>query len=203
MRWALIFSILIAAVYAVTYRITSDIWAATNGAGIVAVIFIAGAAVRIIRLFDVRWQKITAAVIAALLIAGTAGHWIVTWKTSEWQYAKLQSIRRAIFDGIALTRLDKPALETYREFRSAPHGRSIGGVFRELYPPGVPFADSMIAREDGPFFQSVGDSSVQLTEEALYVPGFDSGFVNHDGRHGLAQISIRVTPEGASYDIQN
>jgi|GEM_PF-3500495 len=206
MRWTLIFAVLIVAVFVVTLRTTADIWKATNGAGIVALIFIIGAAVRITRLFDIRWQRITAATISALLIAGLTTHWIITWRTSEWQYEQLQSIRRIVFDGTAMAMLKRPALETFREFRGGEQGRSIGGVFRQLYPPGVPFADSLIANwgsTGGPFSESVNDSSVQLTEEALSIPGFDSTFVNRDGKHGLAQISIRITREGAMYDIQN
>ena len=102
-----------------------------------------------------------------------------------------------------MTTLGTPALDTYREFRAAPAGTTVGKAYRLLYPTGVSYADSTLLKDDGPFFESVSDSVVELTGESWFVPGFDSAFVNHDGRHGLAQIAIRVRKEGASYDIQN
>jgi hypothetical protein len=187
----------------VTYKATADIWTATNGAGIVAAIFLISVAVRITRLFYPRWQRITAATISAFMIAGVAAQWIITWRTTEWQYNEIQAIRRVIFNENAMSTLKTPALEALREIRASPPGRTIGEVYRRVYPPGAASADSAIINETGPFLESVSDSAVQLTQEAWIVPGFDSAYANRDGRRGLAQISIRVTREGAFYDIQN
>lgn len=203
MRWTLIFTILIVGVFVVTYKATADIWTATNGAGIIAVIFLIGVAVRILRMFDQRWQKVTACTVATVLIAGLAAQWIITWETTKWQCNEIQKIRRVIFDENTIATLQTPALQGLRGFRAAMPGKTIGEVYRRVYPGAASTADSAIINETGPFFESVSDSMVQLTQEAWYVPGFDSAFINRDGRRGMAQISIRVTPIGAFYDVQN
>ncbi len=203
MRWTFIFAILIVAVFAVTFETTADIWTATNGAGIVAVIFMIGVAVRFNRLFDLQWQKVTAATVSAVLIAGLAAQWILTWRTTEWQWNEIQAVRRVIFNEYAMATLRTPALEAFRGFRASPPGRTIGEAYRRAYPHGARSVDSAMINETGPFFESVSDSLVLLTAEAWFVRGFDSAYVNRDGRRGLAQIGIRATGKGAMYDIQN
>ena len=203
MRWALLCTLLLVTAFVVIYRTTTDIWTATNGAGIIAIIFLIGAAIRLMRIFGRRRQKIASVLISTLLICGLVTHWVIMWKMTEWQFAKLMSIRRIIYNGSAMSALKTPALDTFREFRLSPPGRTIGGVFRQINPGGSPVVDSVLEAEMGPVFTSVKDSVVQLTEEARFVPGFDPAFVNYDGRHGLAQIEIRVTPEGAYYEVQN
>jgi hypothetical protein len=203
MRWTIFCTLLLITAFIVIYRTTTDIWIATNGAGIIAVIFLIGVAFRVTRIFDRRWQKITTALLSVLLIGGLLSHWIIMWKMTEWQYTQLQVIRRVIYNGEVISTLRTPADDTFREFRGSPPGTTIGEVFRRLNPGGVPLVDSVVTEDTGPIFASVSDSTVEMMAEARYVTGFDPVFVNHDGRHGLAQIQIRVTPEGASYDIQN
>jgi hypothetical protein len=203
MRWTLICALLLVTVFLVTYWATANIWTATNAAGIIGVACLIGVASRVVRIFDRRWQRFTAALLSILLITGLVAHWIIMWRMTEWQYAQLQSIRRVIYDGIVISTLRTPAYDAFREFHQAPPGRSIGEVFTKLNPGGVPPVDSLIAEETGPFFTSVSDSTVRLTGESRFVKGFDSAFVNYDGRHGLAQIQARVSPEGVVYDIQN
>jgi hypothetical protein len=203
MRWTILCTLLLITAFIVIYRTTTDIWIATNGAGIIAVIFLIGVAFRVTRIFDRRWQKITTALLSVLLIGGLLSHWIIMWKMTEWQYTQLQVIRRVIYNGEVISTLRTPADDTFREFRGSPTGTTIGEVFRRLNPGGVPLVDSVVTEDTGPIFASVSDSTVEMMAEARYVTGFDPVFVNHDGRHGLAQIQIRVTPEGASYDIQN
>jgi hypothetical protein len=203
MRWTIFCTLLLITAFIVIYRTTTDIWIATNGAGIIAVIFLIGVAFRVTRIFDRRWQKITTALLSVLLIGGLLSHWIIMWKMTEWQYTQLQVIRRVIYNGEVISTLRTPADDTFREFRGSPPGTRIGEVFRRLNPGGVPLVDSVVTEDTGPIFASVSDSTVEMMAEARYVTGFDPVFVNHDGRHGLAQIQIRVTPEGASYDIQN
>jgi len=142
-------------------------------------------------------------ILSALMIAGLVTHWIIMWRMTEWQYAKLHSIRRVIYNNMAISTLNRSAYDAFREFRQSPPGTTLGGVFRRLNPGGAPVIDSIITQDTGPLFTSVSDSAVELIEEARFVQGYDASFVNHDGRHGLAQIQVRVTPEGASYDIQN
>jgi hypothetical protein len=203
MRWTLICALLLVTVFLVTYWTTANIWTSTNAAGIIGVAWLIGVAIRVVRIFDHRWQRIAATLLSILLITGLVAHWIIMWKMTEWQYTQLQSIRRVIYDGIVISTLRTSAYDTFREFHQAPSGTSIGKVFTKLNPGGVPVVDSLIAEETGPFFTSVSDSTVRLTGEARFVMGFDSAFVNHDGRHGLAQIQVRVSPEGVFYDIQN
>ena len=203
MRWTLICTLLLVAVYVLLYRTTLDVWTATNGAGIVAVIFLTGAAICFTRLFERRWQKIAVAALSVLMIAGLVAHWIIMWRMTEWQYGRLQSIRRVIYNGMVMSTLKDPAYEAFREFRTSQSGATLGDVFLRLNPGGVPPVDSVITADTGPLYTSISDSLVEMTSVARFVPGFDSSFVNHDGRHGLAQIQIRLTPKGASYDIQN
>jgi len=203
MRLTLICTLLLVTAFFVIYRTTADVWTATNSAGVVAVIFLIGLAFRVTRLFKGRREKLTAALISVLMIAGLATHWIIIWRMTEWQYAQLQPIRRTIYNGMVISTLTTPAYDTFREFRRSIPQATIGGVFRRLNPGGAPLVDSLITKETGPLFASVSDSTVELTGEARFVAGFDPEFVNHDKRLGLAQIRVRVTPAGVSYDIQN
>ena len=203
MRWTLICVLLLITAFIVIYRTTADIWTATNGAGILAVAFTIGVAFRLTRMFDRGRLRIITALLSALFIAGLVTHWVIMWKMTEWQYTQLQLIRRVIYNGEVMSTLMTPAYDTFREFRRSPPRTNIGEVFRKLNPGGAPVVDSVVTADTGSLFTSVSDSMVLLTEEARIVTGFDSAFVNHDGRHGLAQIQMRVTREGAYYDIQN
>jgi len=203
MRWTLITAVLLIAVFAAVYEKTGDIWMATLLSAIPAFVFLIGVVLQFVRIAQRRWQKVVVSVVALIIIAGCAAHWLVMWRMTEWQVASLLSIRRVIYNGEVMTMLRTPALETYLGYRRAPSGTTIGQVFRRMYPTLKPPVDSLIESETGPLFTSVSDTAVVLIEQAGFVEGFDSTFVNHDGRHGLAQIQMRITKEGAFYDIQN
>jgi hypothetical protein len=132
MRWTIFCTLLLITAFIVIYRTTTDIWIATNGAGIIAVIFLIGVAFRVTRIFDRRWQKITTALLSVLLIGGLLSHWIIMWKMTEWQYTQLQVIRRVIYNGEVISTLRTPADDTFREFRGSPPGTRIGEVFRRF-----------------------------------------------------------------------
>jgi hypothetical protein len=203
MRWTLLCALLLTAAFVLIYVTTKDIWAATNGAGIIAVLFLITAAVRLTRIFDRRWQKNTAAALSVVMILGLAAHWIIMWRMTEWQYDRLLSIRRVIYNGMVISTLKTPAYDAFRELHTSPPGTTIGDAFRRLNPGGGPVIDSVVTGDTGPVYTRVGDNSVEMTAEARFVTGYDPAFINHDGRQGFAQIQIRVTSEGASYVIQN
>ncbi|HUI63575.1 MAG TPA: hypothetical protein VL126_01945 [Bacteroidota bacterium] len=203
MRWIVLTTVLVVAVFITVYVKTADIWMATILSAIPAFAFLIGVGIQFVRMAQRRWQKVGIAVVASVMIVGFAAHWVVMWKMTDWQVARLLLIRRVIYNGEVMATLRVPALETYRGFREAVPGTTIGQVFRRLYPTGRPPIDSLVEAETGPFFTSISDTSVLLIEQAGFVGGFDTAFVNHDGRHGLAQIQMRLTKEGAFYDIQN
>ncbi|HXX64290.1 MAG TPA: hypothetical protein VEO56_10905 [Bacteroidota bacterium] len=203
MRWIVITTVLVIAVFIVAYEKTGDIWMATMLSAIPAFVFLIGVAICFVRMAQGRWQRVLVSAVALIMIVGFAAHWVVMWKMTDWQVARLLSIRRVIYNGEVMAMLKAPALETYRSFRLAPPGTTIGQIYRRLYPTGKPRIDSLLEAETGPLFTAISDTSVVLIGQSGFLGGFDTAFVNHDGRHGLAQIQMRITKEGAFYDIQN
>jgi hypothetical protein len=99
--------------------------------------------------------------------------------------------------------LSDRAAGLYQEYRHARPETTLRETFHRLYPSGTPLIDSLTIEGGNPVTAVVSDNSVTLYEESWFIRGADTAFVNVDGKHGMVQHRVSVTPEGVSYVVQN
>ena len=203
MRLVLIISLLVVLVFSAAYWITADIWLATNAAGVICIGFMTSIAVHIIRLFPDRKRRLMAICICAIGLSVLVLEWTFIWRQSQAQYEALISTRRAIFHQETMETLESRAVAIFSEYCRNRGQTTVGDTFNRLYPPGSSVIDSLMAVDIGNAYSNVSDSTVRLVVVAHYVTGFDSTFLNQDGRRGLAQYEATISTAGIGYDIQN
>jgi hypothetical protein len=201
MRIMLLSAAVTVAVFVVAMHVTGDIWSATNAAGAVALIAMAGYAVALVRLFRTPLQKTIAGGISVLLLLGILSHWAIMYRMTNWQYDHLRALRRVIAYGFVQDEANRIGIAVLRSADSAGVG------IREAYEriPQPESADMQGFADMGGMVRSaaVTDTSVTLTYEARSVPGLDSEFVNSDGRRGFFEHRMTVTKGGLDYVIAN
>jgi hypothetical protein len=201
MRLMLLFAAVTVAVFLIVMNTTGEIWSATNAAGVVAVVVMAGYAVALVRLFQTPMQKTVAGVVSVLLLLGVVSHWAIMYGVTNWQYERLRMIRRVIAYGWVQDEANRMGIAVLRAADSAGVGIR-EGFDRNPQP----------ASSEMPGFDDMGgmvrtavvtDTSVTLTYEARSVPGLDMAFVNSDGRRGFFEHRVTVTKGGVAYVIAN
>jgi len=203
MRWVLAVLLVVLAAFCIMYRVTTDAWAAANVAGILSVVYMAVIAIGITHLLHHRRSRIAVGLISFIALTGLTAHWIIMWRMTDWQYDSLQRVHLRLYHEYTISMLSDRAASIFREYKLEPTGTALGASFLRKYPPGTLLIDSLGYEDGTPVIARVSDSAVTLLEESRFIRGLDSTFVNEDGKHGLVQHRVCITPTGVTYDIQN
>jgi len=186
-----------------------DLWPAVTAGGIAATCFLLVLILYTMRPPVPNYAKSIVLVIALLLLSM---HWysgIEQHEQSKWQRSQLMRIHSQIASGLATTTMGDSLLLCLRDYY-APSGtprQSLREVFLARYP---------FAKEGGSLYTPIfpGDSlqvhilvlepdSIVLSGRISYARGRDPKFVSYDGRVGVMEHRVTLTPGGLRHEFTN
>ena len=209
MKWVLIASAIVVATFVGTFYYAGDIWAATNAAGIVSLLYVLIFLYRLTRPPMLPKQRRWVLGVATVIIAGTTFFWAGMYSTTTWQAETLHTIHKVIFHGVAIDLLKARGLKILSAYASQvePRKLSVGEIFKK---------QTVYANLDSSIIELAGDNQYRLfaaavtdtqviivCQQILRIDGERNDFKNFDGRSGMAQDRLAVTKRGLVYEIQN
>ena len=209
MIWVVVSSILVALAFVGTFLATASTWDAAIAGGLASLIFVGGLIYRITRPpMNVR-QRWWIAGASSVIIVGTCLYWNVMYTMTNYQYNTLHTIHKVIVHGIAKAMFQEEGSKTFiRYVEEWKRGhRSVGRAFREVSR--FDESDSTRLNTDSwehlrMYVATVSDTEVVLiVQDSINVDGENPNFRNFDGRVGMTQDRLRITPTGFAHEIQN
>lgn len=209
MGWVITTVVVVAVTFVAAFTSSGDIWDAMFSAAVPVCLFLTGLFVRATRTSVTPRQRVAILSAVALLALGVAGHWAVMHSSTRWQHERAIEFRDRLERSIMMSAVFDRATPVFAAFHEQrfPENRSMTEVFQERYPAltergGAVLLDSL---ELGVkvYARSAWNTTIILTAEAGYGTGLDPDYQNIDGRQGMLQCSLRLTPEGMAYEYQN
>ena len=189
------------------FLLTGNIWAATNVAGLIALAYLSVLITEWISSPSTALRRILLAAFCAAFLVSTAAHWIIWWSMTDWQARVLHESRKAIGHGVFLARLQDRGLKTLAAYYAQPRSshETLHEVFAKSNPLLDPSRSLLDTLEDGMkvYLAAATDSEVVMLGLDGFTQGEDPHFKSFDGRTGIVQDRVRVTPESISYVIDN
>jgi hypothetical protein len=209
MGWLIVTLAAVAVTFAAAFTISGEIWDAMFSAAVPVCLFLAGLLARATRTSMTPRQRVVVLSAAAILIFGVAGHWAVMHSMTRLQHKEILEIHDRVERGQMMSAAYDRATPVFAAFhlQRFPENKSMTEVFQQYYPVlpergGPVMLDSLY---DGTkvFARSAWNTTVVLTVVCGVGQGIDPEFRNVDGRRGMLQALLRVTPEGMVYEYQN
>ena len=209
MRWVIIACIVVSAVFIISLLQTWEIWVAVNAAGAVSFLYLVGLLYRTVRPPVAQKTRRLTIAIATVVLTGIVIGWATSFVQARFQYHALHTMHKEIFHGVMMSNLYSRALKAFAEFQQQPEPKAmaLGEIFQQHNPPierGSSLIDTLQAG-DGVrvHLVSISDTTVVLIGQGTFIDGENATFKNFDGRIGMAQDRLRLTPKGIDYEIQN
>lgn len=210
--WLLIGCILVTITFFLPGQ-SSELWPNINSAGIALLLYLAALLGAFSRKQDItRLRKNLVLIAAVIAVAGAAFAWVQMEDQSRWQRERLGIIGSTIARGIYLSMIPDSllaVLEAYHK-QSGKTRKSLGQIYKERYPPGVP-GDAWSSMEpsgrpnpeDDVFLKEISDTHVVLVARHPWYKGKEASFVNERSLTGTVQIRVTLTEKGIDYVTEN
>lgn len=209
MGWLIVSVFAVAATFVATYLSSGNIWDAMFAAAVPVGLFLVGLLVWATRNSGTRRQRVLILLSVALVSLGVAGHWGVMHSVARHYYAMVMEHRDRYERHTMMSTMYDRATPVFASFHSQrfPENRSMTEVFGEYYPlltdrgPAV-LLDSLDCGVKV-YAKSAWNTTIVLTAVGGLSRGIDPEYRNADGRQGILQATLRLTPEGMVYENQN
>ncbi len=207
MIWLVVTIAAICGTFVAVLAWTADVWLAADAAGAIVLAYLVVATVWMTR------PPVSARARALILgavglgLAGTVSHWLIASSTTTFQYELLQVIRRQIEHSMISAKMDERSLPVFAAYyRQRTAGvKKLATLFDEMNPGIDRNAHLLDTLGEGikVYAVALSDSEVVVSGVSGFTPGRDRAFRNLDGRTGLLQSRLRLTPAGVDYAIEN
>lgn len=192
---------------------SSELWPNINSAGVVLLAYLAALLGAFSRKKDISPRRRTIVLILAVVAIGaTVFSWRQMEDQTQWQRNRLNEIASVIGRGIYASMIPDSlltVLDQYHHQRGKTR-RTLGGVYRDLHPPGA-VGDAWSSMEpsgrpnpsDDVFLTEISDTQIVLVARHPWYKGIDTAFANFAGPTGKLQVRATLTEKGLQYVTEN
>jgi hypothetical protein len=206
--WIVVGVIVVSLVFLLTPAST-DLWPATNAAGIAAGIYIIALLTYTLRKPLSMKNRFWIGLSTALVLGLGIFNWTKNQERVHWQAETLMRIRGVIGRGVMRYEMIPAMLGTLREFHHPKSGKieSLAQVFSRLHPGAMVGSNIHQPQWEGDSMKVIvaklESGQIELLSQETYVHGREPHFRNYNGQSGMLQEKIILTEKGFTHVSEN